>query len=384
MRLLDFPFELLLNIFEKLGAEELRRSVAYLLVCKRWYHVAHEVFLSGLPVTELRLSSRHLQLLPPERSLLTNLIREKATRLSIRLVGHPSLDVSYSPWISFVGDKSDDQDVDDVGSRTDEEWIVNSRCVDDKRGIDADKIQYSAHRSCRPQQAWMRRVNSKLVELADKLATFTALEEFMFEASSEQEMTPEPRWDYVHDVTLGKIVAGLPTHLTSLTLDTCGTEVVPASDHPIHLCPLIAQHAGKIKTVRLRMRCICPVVFNMAIENLAMERLTVKLNLPMFGDSASNDYYNSKRCFSKAKNPTGTDVGLMISAAGRLARRHRFQRLRISFQDFRSRTMSLATWDGVTDQYLYNRMMLLSDMDKGRSWIPWEESQTLQVGFRVF
>ena len=384
MRLLDLPFELLLNIFEKLGGEELRRSVAYLLVCKRWYNVSHEVFLSGLPISDLRLSSRHLQLLPPDGSLLTNLIGEKATRLSIRLVGHPSLDISYSPWISFAEDKSDNQDVDVVGSRTHEEWIVNSGYIDDNRGIDADKIQYSAHLSCRPQQAWMRRVNSKLVGLADKLATFTALEEFMFEASSEQEMTPEPRWDYVHDVTLGKIIAGLPTHLTSLTLDTCGTEVVPASDHPIHLCPLIAQHAGKIKTVRLRMRCICPVVFNMAIEKLAMEHLTVKLNLPLFGDRASNDCYNSKRCFSKAQNPTGTDVGLIISAAGRLARRHRFQRLRISFQDFRSPTISLATWDGVTDQYLYNRMTIFSDIDKGRSWIPWEESETLQVGFRFF
>ena len=386
MQLLDFPFELLLNIFKKLGGEELRRSVAYLLICKRWYSVAHEVFLSGIPITELRLSSRHLQLLPPEESLLTTLIREKATRLSIRLVGHPSVDVSTTPWISVDEGKNDDHDDDDVDVRNQEEWIVNSGYIDDKRGIEAEKVQYSTHLSCRPQQAWMRRVNSKLVELADKLATFTTLEEFMFEASSEQELTPEPRWDYVHDVTLGKIIAGLPNHLTALTLDTCGTEVVPASDHPIHVCPLIAQHAGKIKTVRLRMRCICPVVFNMAIEKLAMESLIIKLCLPLFSNRAVNDYYNSKRCFSKAKTPSGADIERIILAAGRLARRHQFQRLRISFLDQRHviNPRVYVTWDGVADQYLYDRNLLPSSEDKGRSWIPWEESDTLQTGGRFF
>ena len=381
MQLLEFPSELLLNIFEKLGGEELRRSVAYLLICKRWYSVAHEVFLSGIPITELRLSSRHLQLLPPEGSLLATLIREKATRLSIRLVGHPSIDVSTTPWISLDEGKNDDHDDDDVDSRSQEEWIVNSGYVDDKRGIEADKFQYSTHLSCRPQQAWMRRVNSKLVELADTLATFTTLEEFMFEASSEQELTPEPRWDYVHDVMLGKIIAGLPNHLTALTLDTCGTEVVPDRDHPIHLCPLIAQHAGKIKTVRLRMRCICPVVLNMAIEKLAMKSLIIKLSLPVFSNRAMNDYYNSRRCFSKAQTSSGAgDIERMILAARRLTRRHHFQKLRISFRDSRRSTISHAafvTWDGVIDRFLYDPNFLPSHEDKGRSWNPWEESDTL-------
>lgn len=387
MQLLDLPFELLLNIFEKLGGEELRTSIAYLLICKRWYHVAHEVFLSGIPVTDLRLSSRHLQLLPPEGSLLTKLIREKATRLSIRLVGHPSLDVSTSPWISLAEDKIDGHYDDDIDGETQEEWIVNSVFFGPKRGIEADKIQYSAHRSCRPQEAWVRRVNSKLVELADRLATFMTLEEFMFEASREQGLFLEPGWDYVHDVTLGKIIAGLPNHLTSLTLDTCGTEVVPASDHPIHLCPLIAQHAGKIKKVRLRMRCICTVVFNMAIEKLGMESLIIKLGLPMFENRAMKDYHNAnnpKRCFSKAKTPSGTDIEHMILAAGRLARRHHFQRFRISFRNPQTSTMDLVAWDGVTDQYLYDRNLLCSHEDKGLSWTPWEESDTLQVGFRIF
>ena len=379
MQLLDFPFELLLNIFEKLGGEELRRSVAYLLVCKRWYNVAHEVFLSGLPLTELRLSSRHLQLLPPEDSLLTDLIREKATRLSIRIVGHPSLDVSTTPWISSP-EYNDYFDLDD-DSRSQEEWIVHSDYIDGEGSIDADKIQYSAHLSCRPQQAWMRRVNVKLVELADTLATFKSLEEFMFEASSEQEKISEPRWDYIQDVTIGKIITGLPNHLTALTLDTCGTGIIPASDHPIHLCPLIAQHAAKIKTVRLRMRCICPVVFNMATEKLAMESLIIKLRLPSF-DYEINQ--NAKRCYSKESGSSGTDIGLIISGAGRLARRHHFQRLRISFKDPRGWGHGAIVWDGVTDQYLYEHYLLALREDKGRSWFHWEESQLLQIGARPF
>lgn len=381
MQILDLPSEILRNILEKLGPAELRRSVEYLLLCRRWYSLAHEVFLSSLSITDISFSARDLQLLPPRESPLMNLICERATRLSIRTVGHPSLQISKTPWISLPeAEKNDDDgaDEDDLKSSSLERTLVTS-------GIDAGKIHHSAHLSCRPQEAWMRRINTKLVELADRLASCTSLMELLFEASSEQEASAGPRWDYVYDVSLAKIINGLPDNLTALTFDTCGTDIVPASEDPIHLCPLIAQHVGRVRTVRLRMRSVCPVIFNMANSLLAVESLIIRLSLPKFGDySGGDNYFDAKRCFSKENTVARNHINLMCAAARVLARRHEFKMLRISFRDPQNPRVCLVAWDGITNQYLYEPPELYAYDDEGRAWKGWEDSETLQVGAGIY
>ena len=104
MSLLDIPSELLTLIADCLGSSELRKSVAYLLITKRWYHAALPVYLSQLPLTDLYLASHHdLDRFPPPDTALTNLIQTKTKRFSVRLVGQPSKCSSLLPWYDSTG-----------------------------------------------------------------------------------------------------------------------------------------------------------------------------------------------------------------------------------------------------------------------------------------
>lgn len=377
MHLLDMPSEILKEVFDKLGGAQLRRSVAYLLICKRLYSIARQVFLSDLTVASSRFSARDLQLLPPRGSPLMIMFRDQMIRLSVRLMGHPSPEVSETPWIGLPETENNEDSEDESTPTLD---AVNATHTSELSGIDAAKIQHSPHLSDRPQQAWMRRINTKVMELADRLASFTSLEQFMFEASSEREKTAGPRWDYISDATLAKLIARLPDCLTTLTLDTSGTEIVPASGRPLHLCPLIAEHLGRVRTVRLRMRCICPVVFNMKGGQLNLESLTIKMSLPMFGDYDDGiTYFDAKRCFSKRPTAASEHVKAMCLAAKVLALRHSFERLRISFRDPHRSGIDLLTWDGVTDQFMTDPSENFSYEDDGCTWNPWEESSNLHV-----
>lgn len=99
MPLLDLAPELLALIAHQVGASELRKSVAYLLVAKRWYHAILPVYLFRLPLSDLYLASHHdLEILPSPDTVLGSLIQTKTRRLSVRLVGHPCKYPSVAPW----------------------------------------------------------------------------------------------------------------------------------------------------------------------------------------------------------------------------------------------------------------------------------------------
>ena len=92
MHLLQLAPELLTLIFEQIGAAHMRSSVSYLLVSRAWYHIAHPVYLSGLELSTLYLSSRDLERLPHAQCPLSKLIQSNTTRLSLRTPVNPRLD----------------------------------------------------------------------------------------------------------------------------------------------------------------------------------------------------------------------------------------------------------------------------------------------------
>lgn len=59
MSLLDLPAELLALVAHHVGVLELRKSVTYLLVVKRWYYTILPVYLFQLPLSDLYLASQH-------------------------------------------------------------------------------------------------------------------------------------------------------------------------------------------------------------------------------------------------------------------------------------------------------------------------------------
>ena len=323
MPLLDLPLELLTLIVRFIGVPELRSTVAYLLVAKRWYRGALPVYLSQLPLSDIYLASCHdLEILPPAGSPLGRLIQAKAHRLSVRLVGHPCKYPSLAPW-------HDDIETD-RGHDGMKKWTYYN-CHWTLVGPVKTQDGHWKWRGERQQlHRWGGRINKSLVELATVLQLCTHLDEFTLEASSEYEQQKGPRWDYLHDVTIRSLVFSLPSRLNSLTLDACGSRFITPdrSRDPIHLCPLIAERLHNIQNVRLRLRYICPRIFQTAppsksTTNAPQSRLTslvIRLSLPFFPAAAgeetskSNDEkYDAQSCEQLSATPLYKS---MIAAGG--------------------------------------------------------------------
>ena len=123
MHLLQLAPELLTLIFEEIGAAHMRTSVSYLLISRAWYRIAHPVYLSGLDLSTLYLSSRDLERLPHSQCPLSKLIQSNTTRLSLRLVGHPSKQIAKGPWRAEQSSNDDENDDDDLDELR-EDWTT--------------------------------------------------------------------------------------------------------------------------------------------------------------------------------------------------------------------------------------------------------------------
>ncbi|MCJ1456051.1 hypothetical protein MMC28_006408 [Mycoblastus sanguinarius] len=299
MLLLDLTTELLMLIAEHIGAIELRKSVSYLLIARRWYQAALPTYLSGIPLRDVYLSSYEFQRLPPPGTPLWEIIEAKAVRLSLRLLGHPSRQIATRPW-HINAEDSDDESMEEEDDETQcEEWMVAgpklpSLETQSKRKPytwDAEMEQ-----SLRP---WRAGTNYLISELASTLSDFQKLEELSLEASSELEAHEGPLWDYVFDSSIKDIISNLPTTLTNLTLDTCGSNIISPNSgkKSLHFCPLIAERLHGLQNVRLRMRCICPKIFDVSsIQGAAskLKTLVIRLSLPYFQEASyENDDGNS-------------------------------------------------------------------------------------------
>lgn len=357
MQLLDFPSEILQCIFEQLGPDELKKNPGYWTICKRFYWVAHEVFL--LPSVELSESS--LYKLPSSESPFFEIGRGRVRRLSVYLVGQPSNETSLTPWA--------------IDHEQPYGAFLNPDVVSEWRPL------YSPDQELGIRPAWRSMEEESLQFLGENLRRSTILEEFIFEASTSSLFMPKRRYDYIEDVTMTMLVASLPESLTALTLDTRGTELITAGFQDLHLCPLIARRIGRIRTVRLRMRCICPEVFNISRENRVIEALIVRLSLPLlFRYAGGGPHFDSRECPSSVRSRGGMhEINRMLQAGMMLAMLHKFKILRVSFRVREPGAIDLVVFDCIAIRYLGEPSRRFCYEDDGRAWESWEDSETLQV-----
>ena len=390
MSLLEIPSELLTFIADCLGPSELRKSVAYLLISKRWYYAALPVYLSQLPLTDLYLASHHdLDRLPPPDTALPNLIQTKTKRLSVRLVGHPSKYPSVCPWYDNTGleDTGDGPLLGQDGAKKwnywDYNWMTTGPEVDT-----ANRRKWHWRGEQRALHQWAGRINKKLVELAATLSNSRYLEEFTLEASSEYKGEYGPRWDYLYDSTIRSLILSLPSSLNNLTLDMCGSGAITPNRcrETIHLCPLIAGRLRDFQNVRLRLRCICPQVLqslSVTIDSESkLKTLVIKLSIPFFPeavDEAYNGYneFDAKPCIVNA-----IPLYKQMIAAGVDSARHLpgLSMMRISYRTPKKHSISLAVADCVRRMYMFDPSEIFTYEDDGDQWAAWEDSETLQDG----
>ena len=382
MPLLDLPPELLALIAQCVGPSELRKSVGYLLVAKRWYHAILSVYLSRLPLSDLYLAShRDLDVLPSSGTALGRLIQAETRRLSVRLVGHPCNCTSVVPWHDNTRIEHGSDGMKKVGDLWCN-WTTVGPVKDTRY-----RHSWRWHGETRTLHRWAGRVNEKLVELAAILPG-TNLDEFSFEATSESEGKQGPRWDYLHDSTLRSLISSLPPFLNNLTIDLCGSRhLTPDRGRdPDHLCPLIGDRLPNFQNVRLRLRCICPQIFQCSSSEVKfqprLETLVIKLNLPFFPDGMDQshkrfeDRYDTSPCDKSAvplyKRMIAAGVKFTDNFPG-------LSMMRISYRNNSYRkNICLHVADCVTKRYMFDGCEVFCYEDDGSEWEAWESGENLQ------
>ena len=226
MPLLDLPPELVTLVAEHIGATNLRKSVTYLLVAKGWYWAVLPVYLSGLQLSRLYLSSHDLERFPPPTGRLGQLMLEKTTRVSLRLVGHPSRGaaargesgVKTSPW-------HDNSAASDDGNETcasyEEEERETRLQPHRNEGLEASSVRDELARNPLTLSSdnqrilesrvlhWRQYVNDMLSQFAGILPVFENLKEVSVKACNEVGCCVCSRWNYLFGSSMRKIICSL-------------------------------------------------------------------------------------------------------------------------------------------------------------------------------
>ena len=381
MPLLDLPPELLALIAQCVGTSELRKSVDYLLVAKGWYHAILHVYLSQLPLSDLYLAShRDLDALPSPGTALGHLIRAETRRLSVRLVGHPCKFPSAVPWHDNTRIK-----LGHDGMKKWRDWHCDWTTVGPVRDT-FHQSSWHWHKETPTLHRWAGRVNKKLIELAAMLPD-TNLDEFSLEATSESEGERGPRWDYLHDSTLCSLISSLPPFLNNLTIDLCGSRpITPVrGGDPAHICPLIGDRLPDFRNVRLRLRCICPEVFQFSSSKVKtqpkLKTLVIKLNLPFFPEDIDQSYKRFDKFDASPCDESAIRLYKRMIAAGAKSTNNfpGLSMMRISYRksDFK-KNICLHVADCVSKRYMFDGSEVFCYEDDGSEWVAWENGENLQ------
>ena len=243
------------------------------------------------------------------------------------------------------------------------------------------------HGEMRTLHRWAGCMNKKLVELTAILPKCHMIEEFSLEASSESELVEGPRWDYLHDSTFCGLISSFPPFLNNLTLDLSGSKAISPDRgrDPVHLCPLIGDRLRDLQIIRLRMRCICPQVFQTSsIESSVTSRLkslVIKLSLPFFPDiKGKNLGFDAQAC---DVTPIPLYQRMISSGADFVKILPALSMLRISYREQGHSTICLRLVDCVRARLMSEGSEVFCFEDEGLQWDDWENSETLQDGISL-
>ena len=385
MALLDLPPELLTLIARHLSQAEGRLDVDDLLLSKQWYQAALPIYLSDLQLSDIYLSSHSLLRFPSPHTILGHEIINTVERLSIRLNGHPSNQTARHPWHGSDTRCYDDETDADLKDQ------VSRRCWMTVGPVEATlsgrKPNYEWHTEEHQLRPWRKHINEKLLALAEVLPLCQPLEEFSFEASSEDDPRFGPRWDYLLGSSIANVIKALPPGLKRLTLDTCGSTLRLSEEDraPMHFCPLLALRLPELEQVRIRMRHTCPEILSTPDSTSAtpsrLRSLIIRLSRPFFPEAKyekHNGYteYDTEVCPSYTKGLPNGQAGLaraMISTGVAFAKELKLEKMRVTYRPSEFSGINLTVADCVRERFLYDPCENFSYEDDGRAWDPWEE-----------
>ncbi|KXX81626.1 hypothetical protein MMYC01_202028 [Madurella mycetomatis] len=238
-RVPQLPPEIWLMILEFLPPSFFQQDIGRLALCKRWYSLAFPTFYPKIEYTPRvisRLVNRKSKSLDKSRALL----RKSLRCVNIVLEG-------VGPW------------------------------------GDPDLMCFNTP--------------ANLGRFCLMLLEFRELKTVRFAARWQNRDWRADPWqpDYLHLRSLEPYIS-LLTHVTSLDLDLCGTDIIDDSG-TIHFCPHIRPLLSRLRSLRLRMRCVCQLALRPPEgQTVSVGELTVSLYLGTV--SEVNPKLNSaRRCY---------------------------------------------------------------------------------------
>lgn len=353
MALVDLPAELLVLIFEGLGGRELRRGkgvgASRLSICRKWYAVAQEVYLSGLDLAKVKVRGRTIKTLDTILGYKTArpLMHKNTRNLHIRLHGH---------WWDLRNIRDADEYHDPDGASE------NYENGENEPPLEFDPQLYRTDAGSIAIKKWQdEELNPALASFFGDLGQFTALETVRFDVVREPEIEIGPQWDYLHSSVLASFIRHLPIahDLKHLTLDTSGSALI-AGDTEFHACTSLANTLVSIEHVRIRLATVCPKLFvfesSIPTSQIRLKCFVIKLCQPMYPTSShmmANECSHEETLWRRLNLHS-----IMIKAAQNYARRvaalkedSKLDLLRISY--VHPRTPLVQTVDCLTMRRLY-------------------------------
>lgn len=254
--LMNLPSEILLLILEHLPASFFQQNLARLTLSRRWYSLAFPIYYPRIELTPRvisRLVHRKSKALDKARAQL---------RKSLRCAN-----------IVIPGVKTSDPDslwpnVANSHGRWNHDTVAATTSFNTTRNL--CRLYLLLHecrelRTVRFTAAWQNHAWR-----ADPL---------------------QPSYLCLHSL---EPYVTLMTHVTSLDLDLCGTDVVNAAGETAHFCDHLRQLLSRLRTLRLRMRSICHVaLLPLEGRDVTLGELSVNLYLGRVSDN--NPKLNSSR-----------------------------------------------------------------------------------------
>lgn len=268
MSLFTLPTELLIMIFERVGADEFRARLELLTICKSWLSLAQMVMVESLD-----FSSKTIDRFPPASESARSLISESMINLSINLSDFSSSGIfrditqpmSVGEYVSKMK-SAHDAWTSKVDERLRKLGLLLSSCKKLRR---VDLVAYTMHDPLMYNFTWPRQPN-------------------LLDSSIRHILSPN-----------------LAHGLTHLFIDTAGRIIEDEGGvwSRFHTCSLIANHFRTLRVLHVRMKNICPEILNVEgyTQHPPIEELVITLNNhDMYGSPMTQGY--THRCSRKFRH----------------------------------------------------------------------------------
>jgi hypothetical protein len=248
MALLELPPELLLQIFDDVGSAYFRSDLSRLTVSKQWSKYAHTTCFQNFYV---------------DQKTLRSMVVSRYARVSVPLMEN-SIETVKLALDGFQDWKLDPQKIL-------ADWDSDSGLV--------------------LRAAWTAELDSDLVYLTNILKQAPKLRKIVIVATCEFCLSSPflDRRDYLGLSTVRSLLSSA-SNLTSLELDLCGTRLTspPLSqkhdEASFHICTSIAALLTQLRSLRLRMRTICPSVLKPRNKGVEIRLNKALVNLSLLED----------------------------------------------------------------------------------------------------